>query len=94
MGAEPHRWAKADSLCRRWGLSPAETSSAPTVFGAEPVAGDEVGGGGPHERGEDGVEGLDLFLEGLDPPGQLPQRELGGADGRRWGLRAEAGPRL
>ena len=50
----------------------------PDGVGAEAVSGDEVGSGRPREGGEDGIQGLDLPLETLDPPGQLPQREFGG----------------
>ena len=84
IGATPHRWAKAASLRRRPGLSPAETSRAARCVRSHTVGTHQLRGGGGDQRLQHSVEPLALRLEALHASCQFTQREPGGSRrGRR-----------
>ena len=80
-GAAPVRRARAASLCRRSGLSPAVASSCAATSGPDAEQGVESGCGGGHECSEP-AGGLGAFGgEGCDALGQGAQGGGGGLGG-------------
>ena len=93
MGATPQRWAKAASLCRRCGLSPAATSTAPAVSVPTPRAATRSGAAVATRGLQHGLEPLASRVEAPHASGQFAEGESGSAGHRGGVSRTEPGRR-